>query len=155
MMNLISSRLPKSELPSSYDQAKKYLQELGLGYENIHLCKNNCVLFRDSKTSKYAKLNVCQVCKESRWKDETGSKQVPRKVLRHLPLLPRLKRIYASKHTSEETRWHQKVRTPVKNVMSHPADGDAWKYFDSKEKSFEDEPRNLRLALATYRFNPF
>jgi hypothetical protein len=69
--------------------------------------------------------------------------------------LPRLKRIYASKHTSEETRWHQKVRTPVKNVMSHPANGDAWKYFDSKEKSFEDEPRNLRLALATYRFNPF
>jgi hypothetical protein len=23
------------------------------------------------KTSKYAKLNVCPVCKESRWKDET------------------------------------------------------------------------------------
>jgi hypothetical protein len=39
--------------------------------------------------------------------------------------------------------------------MSPPADGDAWKYFDSKEKSFADEPRNLKLALGTYGFNPF
>jgi hypothetical protein len=74
MMNLISSGYPKSELPNSYDEAKKYLRELGLGYENIHVCKNNCVLFRDSKTSKYAELNVCPVCIESRWKDETGTK---------------------------------------------------------------------------------
>jgi hypothetical protein len=66
MMNLISSGYPNSELPNSYDEAKKYLRELSLGYENIHVCKNNCVLFRDSKTSKYAKLNVCPVCKESR-----------------------------------------------------------------------------------------
>jgi hypothetical protein len=82
MMNLISSGYPKSELPNSYDEAKKYLRDLGLGYENIHVCKNNCVFFRDSKTSKYAKLNVCPVCKESIWNDETRSKQVPHKVLR-------------------------------------------------------------------------
>jgi hypothetical protein len=66
-----------------------------------------------------------------------------------------LKRIYASKRTSEKTQWHKKVRTSVENVMSHPADGDAWKYFDSKEKNFAAEPRNLRLALATDGFNPF
>jgi hypothetical protein len=155
MMNLISSGYPKSELPNSYDEAKKYVRGLGLGYENIHVCKNNCVLFRDSKTSKYAKLNVCPVCKESRWKDKTGTKQVPHKVLKHFPLLPRLKRIYASKRTSEETQWQKKVRTPVENVMSHPADGNAWKCFDSKEKDFAAEPRNLRLALATDGFNPF
>jgi hypothetical protein len=44
---------------------------------------------------------------------------------------------------------------PMDNVMSHPADEDACKYFDSKEKSFADEHRNLRLALATDGFNPF
>jgi hypothetical protein len=154
-MNFISSGYPKSELPNSYDEAKQYLQELGLGYENIHVCKNNYVLFRDSKTSKYAKLNVCPVCKESRWKDETGTKQVAHNVLRHFPLLPRLKKIYALKRTSEETKCHKKVRMPVDNVMSHPADGEAWKYFDSKEKIFADDPRNLRLALATDGFNPY
>jgi hypothetical protein len=82
---------------------------LGLGYENIHVCKNNCVLFQNVN----AKMNECPVCKESRWKDETGSKQVPHMVLRHFPLLPRLKRIFASKQTSEETQWHKKVNPPT------------------------------------------
>jgi hypothetical protein len=49
MMNFISSGYPKSELPNSYDEVKKYFRELGLGYENINVCKNNCVLFQDSK----------------------------------------------------------------------------------------------------------
>jgi hypothetical protein len=48
-----------------------------------------------------------------------------------------------------------KVWTPVENVMSRPTDGEAWKYFDSKEKSFASDPRNLRLPLATDGFNPF
>ena len=151
MMKLLSSGFPQSELPKSYDEAKKYLRELGLGCENIHVCPNNCVLFR----KRYEKENVCPVCKTSRWQDETGNKKVPHKVLRHFPLLPRLKRIFASKRTSEETQWHKKKRTPVDNVMSHPADGEAWKDFDTREPSFADDPRNLRLALATDGFNPF
>ena len=121
MLKLLSSGYPQSELPKSYDEAKKYLGELGLGFENIHVCKNNCVLFR----KRYYKENVCPVCKASRWQDETGNKRVPHKVLRHFPLLPRLKRIFASKRTSEETQWHKKTRTPVDNVMSHLADGEA------------------------------
>ena len=119
LLNLLSAALPKCDLPKSYDDAKKYLRELGLGYNSIHVCKNNCVLFRKDKE----KLNVCPVCKESRWQDETGTKRVPHKVLRHFPIIPRFKRIFASKRTSEETQWHKKVRKPVDNVMSHPADG--------------------------------
>ncbi|XP_066341633.1 uncharacterized protein [Miscanthus floridulus] len=151
MLKLLSSGYPQSELPKSYDEAKKYLGELGLGFENIHVCKNNCVLFR----KRYYKENVCPVCKASRWRDEIGNKRVPHKVLRHFPLLPRLKRIFASKRTSEETQWHKKTRTPVDNVMSHPADGEAWKEFDTREPTFADDFRNLRLALATDGFNPF
>ncbi|XP_066316172.1 uncharacterized protein [Miscanthus floridulus] len=151
MLKLLSSGYPQSELPKSYDEAKKYLGELGLGFENIHVCKNNCVLFR----KRYYKENVCPVCKASRWQDETRNKQVPHKVLRHFPLLPRLKRIFASKRTSEETQWHKKTRTPVDNVMSHPANGEAWKEFNTREPTFADDSRNLRLALATDGFNPF
>ncbi|XP_066334495.1 uncharacterized protein [Miscanthus floridulus] len=144
MLKLLSSGYPQSELPKSYDEAKKYLGELGLGFENIHVCKNNCVLFR----KRYYKENVCPICKVSRWQDETGNKRVPHKVLRHFPLLPRLKR-------SMETQWHKKTRTLVDNVMSHPADGEAWKEFDTREPTFADDSRNLRLALATDGFNPF
>jgi hypothetical protein len=151
IMQLLSEGYPRSELPKSYDEAKKYLKELGLGFENIDVCKNNCVLFR----KRYLKADVCPVCNESRWKDGTGTKRVPHKVLRHFPLIPRLKRIFASKRTSQETRWHKEVRTPVDNVMSHPADGEAWKDFDRREKTFSADPRNIRLALATDGFNPF
>jgi len=133
MLRLISDGYPQSDLPKSYDESKKYLRELGLAYENIHVCKNNCVLFRKDKE----KLNVCPVCKESRWQDETGTKRVPHKVLRHFPIIPRFKRIFASKRTSEETQWHKKVRKPVDNVMSHPADGEAWKAFDRREPSLQ------------------
>jgi hypothetical protein len=76
-------------------------------------------------------------------------------VLRHFPLVPRLKRIFANKKSFEQTQWHKKVRKTVDNVMSHPADGEAWKEFDRREPEFADDPRNLRLALATDGFNPF
>ena len=39
--------------------------------------------------------------------------------------------------------------------MSYPADGEAWQDFDRKHKTFVDDPRNLRLAVATDGFNPF
>jgi hypothetical protein len=39
--------------------------------------------------------------------------------------------------------------------MRHPADGEAWKEFDDSFKSFADDPRSLRLAIATDGFNPF
>ena len=60
--------------------ANKYLRELGLGYDEIHVCENNCVLFRKT----YANMDACPKCKQSRWEDKDG-KRVPRKVLRHFP----------------------------------------------------------------------
>ena len=151
LLKLLSAAFPSCGLPESYDEAKKYLRELGLGYDSIHVCKNNCVLFRNDK----ANLEVCPVCKESRWQDGDGKKRVPHKVLRHFPLIPRLKRMFATKRTAEETQWHEMRRTPVENEMSHPADGKAWKDFNFKYPTFADDPRNLRLALATDGFNPF
>ena len=91
ILKLLSLALPAcNELPSSYNEAKKYLRELGLGYDSIHVCKNNCVLFR----KEYEKSSECPVCGESRWKDSDGRKRVPQKVLRHFPLIPRLKRMF-------------------------------------------------------------
>jgi hypothetical protein len=157
LMKLLSQGFPQCELPTSYDEAKKYLGEMGLSYESIHVCKNNCVLFRKSKLfdKDYSKLEVCPVCGESRWEDGDGKRRVPHKVLRHFPLIKMLKRMFAMKETAEQTKWHKKGRKPVKNVMSHPADGRAWKDFDKKYKEFVEDSRNLRLALATDGFNPF
>jgi len=126
------------------------LKELVLGYESIHVCYNNCVLFRKG----YAHLDKCPVCGMSRWKDEER-KKIPQKVLRHFPLAPRLKRMFATKEASEQAQWHKLKRQPSENEMVHPADGEAWQDFDRNFPNFADDARNLRLGLATDGFNPF
>ncbi|XP_066354558.1 uncharacterized protein [Miscanthus floridulus] len=151
ILKLLARSFPNSCLPDSYDKAKTYLKELGLGYELIHVCDNNCVLFRKN----LAKADICPKCKESRWVDADGAKRVPKKVLRYFPLIPRLKRMFANKATSKETRWHKEMRVAVENEMTHPADGEAWKDFDDMYPSFAEDARNLRLSLATDGFNPF
>jgi len=151
ILKLLSESFPNTGLPDSYDKAKRYLKELGLGYEVIDVCDNNCVLFRGD----LEKDDICPKCKESRWVDGDATKQLPKTVLRYFPLIPRLKRMFANKATSEETRWHKDKRVAVQNEMSHPADGDAWKDFDNEFPRFADDARNLRLGLATDGFNPF
>ena len=101
------------------------------------------------------KHDICPKCKESRWVDGDAAKRIPKKILRYFPLIPRLKRMFANKATSEETRWHKDKRVAVENEMTHPADGLAWKDFDAVFPSFARDARNLRLGLATDGFNPF
>jgi hypothetical protein len=98
IMKILSEAFPQfNTIPKSYDEAKKMLRELGLGYESIHVCPNNCVLFRKT----YVELDSCPVCEASRWKDPER-KKVPAKVLRHFPLVPRLQRLFVSKKRSKE-----------------------------------------------------
>jgi hypothetical protein len=97
-LKISADTFPKhNTLPKSCDQAKTFLKGLGLVYEYIHVCFNNCVLFR----KRYAHLDNCPVCGVSRWKD-AERKKIPQKVLRHFPLAPRLKRMFATKKSSEE-----------------------------------------------------
>ena len=35
-----------SELPHTYSKMKNFLHAVGIGYDMIHVCKNNCVLLR-------------------------------------------------------------------------------------------------------------
>jgi hypothetical protein len=61
-------------LPKSYNEPKNLLKESGLGYDSIHVCSNNCVLFR----KQYAKLDDCPICGMPRWKDPERTK-IPQK----------------------------------------------------------------------------
>src|SRR3954470_22351751 len=81
-------------------------------------------------------------------------KKVPRKVLRHFPLIPRLQKLYAVKSTAKDMRWHAKERHDD-GILRHPADSDAWKDFDKKHVGYALELRNVRLGLTTDGFNPF
>jgi hypothetical protein len=150
-LRILTLQFPNSSVPRSYDEALSIINKLGLGYVSIHACPNNCVLFR----KEYAKLDNCPKCNASRWRDADGKKRIPEKVLRHFPLTKRLQRMFVSKKGSEEVQWHKVKRQPVDNELSHPADGDAWKDFDSKYPTFAADARNIRLGIATDGFNPF
>ena len=122
-MRIFAKTLPDGNtLPKSYREAKAYMKELGLSYDSIHVCPNNCILFRGD----YADKDNCPECQASRWKYPERKRSAV-KVLRYFPLAPRLKRLFASRKTVENMQWHALKRKPEKDVLTHPADGAAWK----------------------------
>ncbi|GKC17394.1 hypothetical protein Tco_1014176 [Tanacetum coccineum] len=92
------------KLPPSYYAIKKTFKMIGLGYESIHTCVNDCFLFwaEDNKDKQF-----CPVCNTSRWKDNhTTGKKVPKKVLRYFLIIPILQCLYKFSHTAKEMTWH-------------------------------------------------
>nr|GEY51251.1 hypothetical protein [Tanacetum cinerariifolium] len=105
------------KLPSSYYAIKKTFKTIGLGYESIHACVNDCFLFRGDNNKD---VHFCLVCKTSRWKDSnTPGKKVPKKVLRYFLIIPRLQRLYKFSHTAKEMTWHatRKCTEPESSFM--------------------------------------
>ena len=74
--------------------------------------------------------------------------------MHYLPLIPRLKRLYASTKTAEHMVWHSRHRQSP-GVMENPSDGEAWKHFDEAHPNFASEARNVRLALCADGFTPY
>ena len=62
-------------------QVQKTMSSLEMGYEKIHACRNDCVLYR----KEYKDLECCPICGVSRWKLEKNKdmkkKIVPAKVV--------------------------------------------------------------------------
>lgn len=143
---------PKHTLPSIYYEVKKIVKELKLSYNKIDACENNCMLFYgDDKDKK-----DCDHCGKGCYKKACGKKSttIPHKILKHFPLIDRLKRFFMSEHTAKQMTWY-KNREVKEGGISHPSDGDDWKIFDLQHPSFAKEFRNVRLGLSTDGFNPF
>ncbi|XP_060961811.1 uncharacterized protein LOC133032017 [Cannabis sativa] len=153
LLSILIDLFPEgTKLPKSHYESKMRLRNLGLGYDSIDVCKYNCAIFWKENEKK----EFCPVCGESRWVKRKGKgKKVPHKVMRYFPLTPRLKRLYCSRHTAEDMRWHYSQRPKEDGVLRHPVDAEEWKQFDRLHPSFAVEPRNVRLGLATDGFNPF
>ncbi|GKD10576.1 uncharacterized protein Tco_1190261, partial [Tanacetum coccineum] len=155
ILEVLQQAFPPSKgfkLPLSYYEMKKTFKTIGLGYESIHACINDCCLFWGDTNKK---LDNCLICGASRWKDKkTNGKKVANKVVRYFPLKPRLQRMYSSEHTAKDMTWHATGKSKD-GKMYHPVDGKAWKIFDIIHPTFAKEPRNVRLGLAADGFNPF
>jgi hypothetical protein len=78
------------------------------------------------------------------------------KQLYYLPITPRLKRLYLSEETAKQMRWHKEGKrdTEDPDIMSHPADTEAWEALDCFDPKFARDPRSVRLGLSTDGFQP-
>lgn len=109
LLPLIKEALPEGEvLPKNFHEAKRFVKAIGIGYQCIDACRNDCILFR----KEYANAQYCPVCKSSRWKSVKGGvdgrhvHRVPAKVVRHFPLKKRLQRLFMSSNTAHNMSWH-------------------------------------------------
>ncbi|XP_057520898.1 uncharacterized protein LOC130801145 [Amaranthus tricolor] len=162
LLALFKKVLPDdSVLPTSLNEAKKVLKVLGLDYKKIDACPNDCMLYWEE----HATATSCHVCRASRWKSKendhteyTSEKEhkIPAKILRYFPLKKRLQRLYMCAETTNYMKWHANGRgKDGLRLLQHPVDGEAWKNVDKLYPKFAQDPRNVRLALATDGFNPF
>ena len=140
-------------LPSSIYEAKKVLSTLGMGYEKIHACPNDCILYR----KEYLNVEICPTCKCSRWKLVKDSKEerrgIPAKVLWYIPPIPRFKRLFRNAEHAKSLRWHADERIDD-GKFRHPADSPAWKQIDEMWPKIKEDPRHLRLGLSADGINP-
>ncbi|XP_020249397.1 uncharacterized protein LOC109826788 [Asparagus officinalis] len=164
LLDLLRKVVPGGErsIPKTTYAAKQIVSDLGLDYNKIDACPNDCILYyKDNK-----ELQECPTCGVSRWKQRTRSStrrttesvymqsKIPAKVLRHFPLVSRLQRLYMNKDTAKSMRWHKEGRIED-GKLRHPADAEAWKHIDKTFPNFAHECRNVRLGLASDGFNPF
>ena len=98
------------------------LRNLGLRCEKIDAYKHDCALF--CKENEH--LERCLVCDESRYKmsgKEVGQKKIPHKMFRYFPLKPQLQRLFMSRYTFVDMRWHYDKRVDD-DVLRHPANAE-------------------------------
>ena len=78
--------LSPNYLPENKNAATRFLQNMGLPYDLIHACSRLCCLFRGDLVHK----EHCPHCRSPRF--IRGN--VPTKVLRHYPVIPRLRQMF-------------------------------------------------------------
>ncbi|XP_021762993.1 uncharacterized protein LOC110727719 [Chenopodium quinoa] len=139
ILELVKDMLPDDNvLPSCTYEAKKTLSVMGLPYERIHACSNDCMLYRNENES----LERCTICNASRYKNDEG--RVPAKVLWYFPIIPRFKRLFSNAGDAEKLTWHAYGREDD-GMHRHPADSPQWRFIDGEFPEFAKEKRNLRL----------
>ncbi|XP_039145533.1 uncharacterized protein LOC120282747 [Dioscorea cayenensis subsp. rotundata] len=100
ILELLHDAFPHIKIPSSFYDAKKTITKLGLNYEKIHACPNNCMLYWGNEEDE-DRQNF-KICNTSRWKESKGGsdslsngnkarRKIPAKVVRYFPLRPRYK----------------------------------------------------------------
>jgi len=135
--------------PASYYEVQKLIAGLGLRYQVIDVCSDNCLIYwreDEGRTS-------CRFYRKPRYHDTSGRVPIPYKRMWYLPLAERLKRLFQLERTTGSMRWPAEHTSD--SVIARPSNAEAWKHFQSVYPSFVYELMNVYLGLSTDGFNPF
>jgi hypothetical protein len=121
-----------------------------MDYQTIDACPNDHIKYYGPHASK----TECLQCLISRYRANQVTKRVPRKVLRHIPIIPCLQRLFRCESIGQFMDYHACNRSGD-GILRMPADGSAFREIEKKGVDFKDEPSNVRLSLAADGVNPF
>jgi hypothetical protein len=158
LLSLFSDVLSSNhEISKDMYQSKKLLSALGMEYEKIDMCKDNCMLFykehkNETKYLKCGKEGFVEVINEDGEKVTTKTAQ---KQLHYVPLTPRMKQLFISKKTARHMMWHKEGACENDQMMVHLSDSEAWKALDDLDPDFARDVWNVRIGLATDGFTPY
>ncbi|XP_056688566.1 uncharacterized protein [Spinacia oleracea] len=128
LLKLILDAFPQIlDFPSSFYYSKKMIKDLGLGYEKIDACPNNCMLY----WGEFLEKDKCHVCGTSRWMKTKGKGD-----------------IISDQGTDT-------CKKDDKKILRHPSDALAWKAFNERHRDFALDPCSVRFGLASDGFNPY
>jgi hypothetical protein len=155
---IIDLILVKHNMPKDLYQSKKIVADLNMNCKKIDACEKNYMLFwKEHKDD-----TECMHCGRSRYVkviNEDGVSvtiKVTVKQLRYIPITPRLKRLFLSEEIAKQMRWHKEGKhdSEDSDIMSHPADGEAWQALDRFDPEFTRDARSVCLGLLMDVFQP-
>ena len=116
LLSLLKDMLHEAnELPDRTYDAKKILCSIGMNYEMIHACLNDCILYRKN----YDALERCLVC-ELDWFKKNKNK-ILANVLWYFPVTPKFKRMFRNAKHAKSLMWHSDGRISNK-MLRHLVD---------------------------------
>ena len=95
---------PPNILPRTYRYLSAIKKDIGMEYQAIDACPNDHVLYY----KQYEFETECPECHSSRYRTDQVTKKVSRKVLRYIPIIPRLQRLFRCKNIAQFMDYHTK-----------------------------------------------
>ena len=115
---------------------------------------HDCILYR----RKYVDKEICLKCRHDKYdksKKKGKSCGPPFKILRHMPIIPRIQRLFHCKEIAMLQGWHASHKSEL-GVMHIPMDSISMKHIeDTWPEKFKDEVQSLRLSIAMDGVNPY
>jgi hypothetical protein len=81
------------------------LKIVGVEYISYHVCSNDCIIYR----GEYAYKEICLKCGHEKYhkSNKKGkSHGPPHNILRHMPIIPRIQRLFRCKELAMFQGWH-------------------------------------------------